>query len=125
MSLRSRVMKGAALAAVVLVPAVAYADADGLKGTVASVTVNETYADDYSAERGNLIVNEGSVARKYQWGGTACNGKNLSEANISLLFRALEATDKLEVVPSYKGGAGGARCLVGFRVQVIAAPPAN
>ena len=125
MSLRSRVMKGAALAAVVLVPAVAYADADGLKGTVAAVTVNETSADDYSAERGNLVVNEGSVSRKYQWGGTACNGKNLTEANIDLLIQAMRSTDKIEVVPSYKTGAGQARCLVGFRVQVIAPEPAR
>jgi hypothetical protein len=125
MSLRSQILKGAALAAVVLVPAVAFADADGLKGKVAAVTVNESSADDYSAERGNMVVNEGSVARKYQWGGTACNGKNLSEANIDLLFQAMKAADKVEVVPSYKTGAGQARCLVGFRVQVIAPEPAR
>lgn len=108
-----------------MVPAVAFADADGLKGKVAAVTVNESSADDYSAERGNMVVNEGSVARKYQWGGTACNGKNLSEANIDLLFQAMKAADKVEVVPSYKTGAGQARCLVGFRVQVIAPEPAR
>jgi hypothetical protein len=125
MSLRSQILKGAALAAVVLVPAVAFADADGLKGKVAAVTVNESSADDYSAERGNMVVNEGSVARKYQWGGTACNGKNLSEANIDLLFQAMKAADTVEVVPSYKTGAGQARCLVGFRVQVIAPEPAR
>jgi hypothetical protein len=125
MSLRSQILKGAALAAVVLVPAVAFADADGLKGKVAAVSVNESSADDYSAERGNMVVNEGSVARKYQWGGTACNGKNLSEANIDLLFQAMKAADKVEVVPSYKTGAGQARCLVGFRVQVIAPEPAR
>ncbi len=125
MSLCSRVMKGAALAAVVLVPAVAYADTDGLKGTVAAVTVNETSADDYSAERGNLVVNEGSTSRKYQWGGTACNGRNLTEANIDLLFQAMRSADKVEIVPSYKTGAGQARCLVGFRVQVIVPEPAR
>lgn len=125
MSLRSRVMKGAALAAVVLVPAVAWADTDGLKGTVASLTINETSADDYASERGNVVINEGSTARKYQWGGTACNGKYVSESNIDLLVQAMRAQDKLEVVPSYKAGAGGARCLVGFRVQVIAPEPAR
>jgi hypothetical protein len=125
MSLCSRVLKGAALAAVVLVPAVAYADVDGLKGTVAAVTVNETSADDYSVERGNMVVNEGSTSRKYQWGGTACNGRNLTEANINLLLQTMRAADKLEIVPSYKTGAGQARCLVGFRVQVIVPEPAR
>jgi hypothetical protein len=125
MSLRSQVLKVVALAAVVLVPAVAYADVDGGKGTVASVTVNESYADDYAIERGNVTINEGSTTRKYQWGGTACNGKNLSDENILLLIEAMQNKDRLEVVPSYKSGAGQARCLVGFRIQVIAPAAAN
>ncbi len=125
MSVRTRVSRVVALAAVVLVPAVAYADVDGTKGTVVAVSVNESSADDYTAERGSLTLNEGSVNRKYQWGGTACNGRNLSESNIALLVDALRAKDKLEVVPSYKTGAGTARCLVGFRVQAIAPEPAR
>ncbi len=125
MSLRSRVLRGVALAAVVLVPAVAYADSDGSKGTVASVTVNESSADDYTAERGNVFIQEASQTRKYQWGGTACSGKNLSEANIALLVDALRASDRLEIVPSYKSGAGAARCLVGFRVQLVQPAPAR
>ncbi len=125
MSLRSRISRVVALAAVVLVPAVAYADVDGPKGSVSSVTVNESSADDYTAERGNVTINEGSTTRKYQWGGTACNGRNLSEGNIALLIEAMRAKDTLEVVPSYKSGAGQARCLVGFRVQTIATLVAN
>jgi hypothetical protein len=123
MSLRSRVLRGVALAAVVLVPAVAYADVDGTKGTIVSVTINDTSADDYTAERGNVVLKEGATTRKYQWGGTVCNGKNLSEANIALLITALSAQDRLEIVPSYKTGAGQARCLVGFRLQLIRPEP--
>ena len=125
MSLRSQVLKVVALAAVVLVPVVARADVDGSKGVVASVSVNEPSADDYSAERGNVTINEGSTTRKYQWGGTACNGRNLSETSIILLIQALQNKDRLEIVPSYKSGAGQARCLVGFRIQAIAPAPAN
>ena len=123
MSLRSRVLRGVALAAVVLVPAVAYADVDGTKGTVVSVTINDTAADDYNAERGNVVINEGSSTRKYQWGGTVCSAKNLSDTNIALLIDALSAKDRLEIVPSYKTGAGQARCLVGFRIQLIQSEP--
>lgn len=119
MSLRSRVLKVAALAAVVLVPTVAFADADGIVGTVASVTVNESSADDYAVERGSLIVNEGSLTRKYQWGGTACSGRNVTEANIQLLIEAMLNPSRLQIVPSYKTGAGLARCLVGFKLQVV------
>jgi len=119
MSLRSRVLKVAALAAVVLVPAVAFADADGIVGTVASVVINESTADDYAVERGSMIVNEGAVTRKYQWGGTACSGRNVSEANITLLVEAMQNQDRLQIVPSYKTGAGLARCLVGFKLQAV------
>lgn len=125
MSLRSQVSKVVALAAVVLVPAVAHADVDGAKGVVASVSVNESSADDYSVERGNVAINEGSVTRRYQWGGTACNGRNLSDTSVVLLLEALQNKDRVEVVPSYKSGAGQARCLVGFRIQAIAPAPAN
>jgi hypothetical protein len=119
MSLRSRVLKVAALAAVVLIPAVAYADSYGIAGTVVSLTINETSADDYLAERGSLILSEGGVPRKYQWGGTACNGRNVSDANIALLFRAMEHGDRMKVSPSYKAGAGQARCLVGFKFTPV------
>ena len=88
MSLCSRVLKGAALAAVVLAPTLAYADADGIIGVVASVVINESGADDYAVERGSIFVNEGSVNRKYQWGGTACSGRLVSEATVALLVEA-------------------------------------
>lgn len=120
MSLCSRVLRGVALSAVILVPAVAYADSDGAAGTVASVTVNESSADDYAAERGNIYVLEaGGTSRKYTWGGQACSGRNVTEANIQLLFDAMRARDSVQVVPSYKPGGGGARCLVGFKLQPI------
>lgn len=117
MSLCSRISRGVALSAVILVPTLAYADTDGAAGSVASVTVNESSADDYASERGNVYVNEGATNRKYQWGGQACSGRNLTEANIALLVEALRGRDGIQIVPSYKAGGGGARCLVGFRLQ--------
>lgn len=119
MSLRSRVLKVAALAAVVLVPAVAFADADGLVGTVSSITINESAADDYATERGSIIVNEGTLTRKYQWGGTSCSGYVVSASNIQLLVDAMQNRDKMQIVPSYKTGGMLARCLVGFKLQAV------
>ncbi len=114
------------MATVVLLPSVALADVDGTKGIVSSVTINESSADDYASERGSIVVNENLTAtRKYQWGGAVCNGKNLSDASIALLFDALRARDKVEIVPSYKAGAGQARCLVGFKLQTIPPDPAR
>ncbi|HEY0136565.1 MAG TPA: hypothetical protein VGB85_20925 [Nannocystis sp.] len=122
MSLNSRVLKVAALAAVVLIPAVAHADTYGIAGTVISLTINESSADNYLGERGSLILSEGGVPRKYQWGGTACNGRNVTEANVALLFRAMEHGDRMTVLPSYKAGAGQARCLVGFTFTPVMTP---
>ena len=98
MSLRSRVLKGAALAAVVLVPTIAFADADGQVGTVASLTINESTADDYAIERGSIV---------------------LSATNIQMLVEAMQNRDKLQIVPSYKTGGMLARCLVGFKLQAV------
>ena len=126
MSLCSRVLRGVALSAVVLMPVVAHAaDTDGAAGTVASVTVNETSSDDYGTERGNVYVNEGQTSRKYQWGGQACNGRNLTEANIALLVEALRGRAELQLVPSYKAGGGGVRCLVSFRLQPVPSGPGS
>nr|WP_293177819.1 hypothetical protein [Nannocystis sp.] len=83
------------------------------------MTINESSADDYAVERGNIIVSEGAVTRKYQWGGTVCSGRLLSEGNISLLVDAMKNPDRLQVVPSFKGGANLARCLVGFKLVAL------
>lgn len=121
MSLRSRVSKGV-LAVAMTVPSVAYADTDGTAGTVASVTVNESGSDDYSTVRGELVINEGQANRTYKWGGTVCSGRNVSETNVALLFEALRARDSVQLVPSYKSGIGGARCLVGFKLEPVRPP---
>ena len=73
--LRSRVFKGAALAAMMLVPMVAYAGVNGAAGTIRSVTINEPNSDNYASEHGSIIVEESAQTRKYQWGGAACSGR--------------------------------------------------
>ncbi len=122
MLLRSRVFKGAALAAMMLVPAVAYADVNGAVGTLRSVSVNEPKSDNYAAEHGSIIVEESSQTRKYQWGGAACSGRLVSDSSVALLVRAMENRDTVQIVPSYKSVAGGLRCLVGFRLERIPTP---
>lgn len=113
-ALRSRVLAGALLAAVTATPSIAHADSLGTTGTVAEVMVNEPSADDYGVQIGYLIVNEGGVKRKYQWGGTACSGRNVSSQNIALLVGAMRSG--VTITPSYKPGTSQARCLVGFRL---------
>lgn len=109
----ARALPGAILAAVVGTTSVAYADAFGATGPVTQVMLNESSADNYTSMRGYIIVDEGGVMQKYQWGGVACSGRLLSPENVALLV----ATMRRNITPSYKTGAGLARCIVGFRIE--------
>lgn len=114
MSIFTKILGGAILAVNVCVVSIAYADSLGATGTVAGVLVNEPSADAYGFERGHLLIDEGGVTRKYPWGGTACSGRNVSDANIALLVAAMDRGTL--VTPSYKPGTGQVRCLVGMRL---------
>ena len=116
MSICTKIVGGAALEANLLVASIAYADSFGATGTVVGVTVNEGSADGYGVERGHIVINEGDVHRKYMWGGTACSGRNVADANIALLAEAMHRGTA--VTPTYKVGTGQVRCLVGIRLGV-------
>ena len=96
------------------------ADNVGAYGTVAQVTVNGSSSDDIYGARGRLVIDEGQqFYRTYQWAGTACNGKNLSEAEVANLMMALKDRRELTVTPLWKAGAGSTRCLVAYRITAI------
>jgi hypothetical protein len=111
--LLARALPGAILAAVMGTTSVAYADYLGTPGMVTQVKLNEATADDYSVQLGYIMVDEGGVLRKYQWGGAACSGRLLSAANVALLVGTMRSNF---ITPSYKTGAGQARCIVGFQI---------
>ena len=101
----------------------ALADNTGAYGSVAQVTVNSSSSDEYSMARGRLIIDEGEqFYRHYQWGGTACNGKNMSADDVANLMLALQERRSLIVTPAWIMGAGGARCLVSYRITANEVP---
>lgn len=116
-----KIVYGALLGAAALIGAgSALADNIGAYGAVAQVAVNGTSSDEYSIARGRLVIDEGQqYYREYQWGGTACNGKNLSEADIANLQMALRERREQTMTPIWKVGAGGARCLVAYRMTAL------
>lgn len=98
----------------------ALADNIGAYGTAAQVAVIGPQSDEYSMARGRLVIDEGQqYYREYQWGGTACNGKNMSEVDVANLLTALRERRDQTVTPLWKVGAGGARCLIGYRMTAI------
>ncbi|MBK8283764.1 MAG: hypothetical protein IPK97_02185 [Ahniella sp.] len=98
----------------------ALADTIGSYGTVAQVTVNGTSSTEYTMARGRLVIDEGQeFYRHYQWGGTACNGKNMSADDIANLLLALKERRSMTVTPAWIAGAGDTRCLVSYRITAI------
>ena len=116
-----KILIGAMLgAAALLCAGSALADNVGTYGAVAQVTVNGTQSDEYISARGRLVIDEGQeFYRHYQWGGTACNAKNMSEADVANLLAALKDRRTVTLTPVWKLGAGAARCLVSYRITAI------
>ena len=95
----------------------ALADYIGSFGTVAQVSVIGASSDETFAARGRLLIDEGDqFYRTYQWGGTACNGKNMSEDDIANFMMALRDRRSVTLTPIWSAGAGAKRCLVAYRI---------
>ena len=122
---RSTLALAAALAAV---PATTFADSTGNAGFVIAVTVHETSSDDYANHHGRVLIREGSEPgapqTEYRWGGTVCASRVLSAANVALLVEALRGRSDTQLIPRFKMGQAGTRCLTSFIIQepVFAAP---
>lgn len=120
MSIRTSFTLAAVLAAT-SVPALAHADSNGSAGYVTSLTVNGKSSDTAGSYRGSVRIREGaepgSPNREYRWGGTICSGRDLDESEVSLLLEALRGRSDTQIVPRYKMGQAGVRCLVAFTLQ--------
>ena len=104
-------------AAALLLSAAALADNTGTLGTVVQVSVNGSSSNEINAARGRLLIDEGDqFYRTYQWGGTLCNGKNMSEDDVANFMMALRDRRSVTVTPIWTAGAGGKRCLVAYRI---------
>lgn len=100
-----------------LLSGAALADLTGSLGTVAQVSVNGNSSDEVYVARGRLIIDEGDqFYRTYQWGGTACSGKNMSEDDVANFMMALRDRRSVTLTPIWSAGAGGKRCLVAYRI---------
>lgn len=105
----------------------AAADSPGNPGYVQDILLNSTKSDVYMQYQGAVSLLEGdtvsSARREYRWGGSVCSGIVPSDEQVRYLFEAMRAGKSLQIVPSYKLGAGGARCLVAIKIRLRPAPP--
>ncbi|MBZ5711568.1 hypothetical protein [Nannocystis pusilla] len=111
----------AAATCAALVSTPAAADSTGVTGFVNKVTVYDDSSDNYGAQHGILQVVESGTGtlRNYVWGASLCPGRELAPDMIQLLVDALHNRPAVEIVPSYKTGNGGSRCLVGFTLNYV------
>jgi len=111
-----------ALACTLMPLTAAAADSPGNPGYVQDISLNGAKSDVYMQYQGAVVLLEGdtvgAVRREYRWGGSVCSGIVASEDQIRYLFEAMRAGKSLQIVPSYKLGAGGARCLVALKVRL-------
>ena len=69
-----------------------------------------------STSQGRVFVREDSATvQAYQWQSTTCSGYVMDDRQIAVLDATMNAK-KAGSIPSWKPGAGGARCIVGFSV---------
>lgn len=110
-----RIPAALAIAAALLFTATnaAWADFAGSPGKLVAFRHLDNDSDDYSTHRGMLVVDEGGgVLQAYRWGGTLCAGRDLDIDQQQLLLQGLRS--KMRIVPAYKNGQAGVRCLVAF-----------
>ena len=93
----------------------AHADTAGPNGYISSLQINESSSDLYAQWRGRILVETDYGTDEYRWGGTYCSGRNMSPENLNLLHRTL-MTPNVQLLPAYKSGMVGSRCLVSFRI---------
>ncbi len=116
-----------AAACTLLPQTAAAADSPGNPGYVQDILLNSSKSDVYMQYQGAVSLLEGdtvsSARREYRWGGSVCSGIVPSDEQVRYLFEAMRAGKSLQIVPSYKLGAGGARCLVAIKIRLRPAPP--
>ncbi len=114
------------VATIALPGAAEAAESTGASGYVVDLVLNSPTSERYGDYQGSVLLLEGDVANaakhEYKWGGTVCSGYMPGAELIRYLFEAMRAGRTLQVVPNYKPGVGGARCLVGFKVRQRPAP---
>src|SRR5688572_19140900 len=88
-------------------PTTAAADETGASGRIVRLVINAAGSDALPLFHGQITVRKSTTAGKgevYQWGGTACPGSKLTDAQTALLSDALHNRHRMTIVPRFKAG---------------------
>ena len=93
----------------------ALADFDGAPGRVLALDIRDDDSDNSPQRRGQILVDDGDTVTTYTWApGTTCQNLNDLTTHEEILLSQLVGNKKKLIVPRYKSGLNGARCLVRF-----------
>jgi hypothetical protein len=91
-------------------------DNTGTPGKLVGLEHVDNDSDSYTTHRGRIWLDIGGGALdQYRWGGTLCAGRDLDIDQQQLLITTM-AQKKGVVVPFWKNGQAGVRCLVRFYI---------
>ncbi len=106
------------LGAFAVTPKLANADSKGAAGRIVEVQVNAQGSDNHALYRGAVKVRSGKkkafTYATYKWGGSTCPGKDLTADQVAVLSEALANRSRVSLIPRFKNGQGGNKCLVSF-----------
>jgi len=91
----------------------ALADTEGISGRLVGLQVVDTGSNTFSKFRGSIFVKESSgIVQEYKWGGTTCTGQiSIVDSDIANFSRQLNSRLSVRIIPIYKNGQGGSRCI--------------
>ena len=94
-------------------PPAIHADTAGDGGHVLAAELVSDGSDQFGLLRGRVLIRQrvDEQTVEYVWGGNICPGRDLADWQVQILFD-LAATPYMLVVPQYRNGQGGSRCLV-------------
>ena len=90
-----------------------YADTEGISGKLVGVQIVDQGSDTFSKFRGSIFIYEGQgVVQEYKWGGSTCTGiVSIIDSDIANFSRILTFRSFIRIIPIYKNGQGGSRCI--------------
>lgn len=95
----------------------AQADDTTATSTITQIKVVDVGSNNYKLFHGAIWLEYDKAEYNYRWGGKHCNGKSLSDMNISLLFAAFRSKYSVNVdYETIKYRKTTYRCITGFTV---------
>ena len=91
----------------------AEADTEGISGKLIGLQVVNPGSDTFSTFRGSIFIRESfGIVQEYKWGGSTCTGNiSIEDSDIANFSRLLNSRTPARIIPIYKNGQGGNRCI--------------